>query len=64
MVNYDGVRSDVCSVNQWSYQNAQIVCRELGYPGTMFARQGGYGTGAGGSVVDGYQCKSGIFRRI
>ena len=65
-VAYDDIWSDVCyqyedrSSRHWSFRNTQVVCRELGFPGAMFARQGGYGDGIRERVVYGYQCKEGI----
>ncbi|XP_072047776.1 uncharacterized protein [Amphiura filiformis] len=62
-VRYDDEWSSVCyestdgSSNDWSFANAQVVCRELGFPGTMFARQGGQGQGNLGHSISGYQCR-------
>ena len=62
-VKYDDIWSDVCyeqhGVKPWSFYNAQVVCRELGFPGAMFARRGGHGRGTRESVVYGYNCKDG-----
>ena len=70
-VKYDDVWSYVCYVKpklqdgevsdtrKWSLANAVVVCRELGFPGTMFARQGGQGIGSRQSVVTGYKCRRG-----
>ena len=66
-VKYDDVWSNVCyeksesegDTRKWSFANANVVCRELGFPGTMFARQGGQGNGTRQSVVTGYKCKKG-----
>ena len=64
-VEYDGVRLDVCyehnGARRWSFYNAQVVCRELGFPGALFARRGGQGHGTRESVVYGYECKDGKF---
>ena len=65
-VQYDDTWSNVCydsresETRQWSFYNAQVVCRELGFPGTMIARQGGMGLGSRGSIVDGFKCKEGM----
>ncbi|XP_072047775.1 uncharacterized protein [Amphiura filiformis] len=62
-VRYNDKWSSVCyestdgSSNDWSFANAQVVCRELGFPGTMFARQGGQGQGKLGHSINGYQCR-------
>ena len=64
-VKYDDTWSNVCydsresETRQWSFYNAQVVCRELGFPGTMIARQGGFGSGTKKSIVDGYKCREG-----
>ena len=72
-VKYDDVWSNVCyekpeselqdgqvsDTRKWSFANADVVCRELGFPGTMFARQGGQGIGSRPSKVAGYKCKKG-----
>ena len=63
-VKYDDVWSSVCykkpetywDTRTWIFNNAEVVCRELGFPGTMFARQGGQGIGLRQSVVTGYKC--------
>ena len=64
-VKYDDVPSDVCfeqnGAKPWNFDNAQVVCRELGFPGTMFARKGGQGHGTSERVVYGYECKDGKF---
>ncbi|XP_072047975.1 uncharacterized protein [Amphiura filiformis] len=71
-VRYDDAWSSVCYAHDgstdassngsptptdWSFANAQMVCRELGFPGTMFARQGGYGYGIKDTFINGYNCK-------
>ena len=53
---YDSRESET---RQWSFYNAQVVCRELGFPGTMIARKGGVETGDRESIVDGFKCKEG-----
>ena len=65
-VQYDGMWFDVCfeskksGQRQWRFSNVQVMCRELGFPGAMFARQGGQGTGTHQSIVAGYVCKEGM----
>ena len=65
-VKYDEVWSNVCydskesETRQWNIYNAQVVCRELGFPGTMAARRGGVGKGDRLSAVDGYKCREGL----
>ena len=68
VVRYDDVWSDVCFESkasepmQWSFSNVQVVCRELGFPGAMFARPtDGQDTGLHQSTVSGYVCKDGRF---
>ena len=64
-VKYDERWSNVCydskesETRQWNIYNAQVVCRELGYTGTMFAMRGGVGQGNRMSVLDGYKCREG-----
>ena len=66
VVQYDDTWSDVCFVSkasgtrQWRFSNVQVTCRELGFPGAMFDRQGGQGTGTHQSIVAGYVCKEGM----
>ena len=61
-VRYDDVWSNVCyesnpNDNQhWNYKHADVVCRELSFPGTMFARQGGQGQGTRSSIVFDFKC--------
>ncbi|XP_072047042.1 uncharacterized protein [Amphiura filiformis] len=68
-VRYDNEWTSVCyetsdgSANDWSFANAQVVCRELGFPGTMFARQGGQGQGTREHVINGYQCREDLRER-
>ncbi|XP_072046716.1 lysyl oxidase homolog 2-like [Amphiura filiformis] len=62
-VQYDDMWASVCyqSLKQgsksWTFENAQVVCRELGFPGTMFARQGGLGQGTHEAAMHDYRCK-------
>ena len=64
-VQYDDTWSNVCydsresETRQWSFYNAQVVCRELGFPGTMIARKGGFANATRKSIVDGYKCREG-----
>ena len=64
-VRYDEAWTNVCydskesETRQWNIYNAQVVCRELGFPGTLAARRGGAGRGNRMYVVDGYKCRSG-----
>ena len=51
--------SDESDTRKWSFTNAEVVCSELGFPGTMFAGQGGQGNGTRKSVVSGYKCRKG-----
>ena len=64
-VKYDEVWFNVCyesdelDTSKWSFTNAEVVCNELGFPGTMLAGQGGQGNGTRESVVSGYKCRKG-----
>ena len=67
-VSYDNISSDVCyepntdhGTEQWSFYNTQVVCRELGFPGAMFARRGGYGDGMRKSGISDYRCTDSKF---
>ena len=68
VVRYDDVWSDVCfeskesGLAQRSFSNVQVLCRELGFPGAMFARSNvGQGAGIHQSTVSGYVCKIGMY---
>ena len=70
-VSYDEIWSDVCyepdrgqGVEQWNFHNTQVVCRELGFPGAMFARRGGYGNRARESSISDYRCTDSKFITI
>ena len=54
--------SDEYDTRKWSFTNAQVVCDELGFPGTMLAGQGGQGNGTRQSVVSGYKCREGEYQ--
>ncbi|XP_072047768.1 scavenger receptor cysteine-rich domain-containing protein DMBT1-like [Amphiura filiformis] len=62
-VQYDDMWASVCyesldtASRQWSFDNTQVVCRELGFPGTMLARQGGQGQGTHKATLYDYYCK-------
>ena len=67
-VSYDDIWSDVCyepekdkGIEQWSFYNVQVVCRELGFPGAMFVRRGGYGNGVRESGISDYKCTDSKF---
>ena len=60
-VKYDDTWSGVCferyhrDPKTWDFANAEVVCKELGYPGTLFARRGDRATRE--SWVSGYRCR-------
>ncbi|XP_072047044.1 lysyl oxidase homolog 2-like [Amphiura filiformis] len=61
-VQYDDTWASVCyelhsTSGQWSFDNALVVCRELGFPGTMFAGQGGMGQGNRKASLYDYKCR-------
>ena len=64
-VKYDDTWSSVCyeskegDTRPWSFSNVQVVCRELGFPGAMFARKGGEDTDKQHSKIYGYKCTEG-----
>ncbi|XP_072166776.1 scavenger receptor cysteine-rich domain-containing protein DMBT1-like [Diadema setosum] len=56
-INYDGDWGTVCDDN-WDDDDAQVVCRQLGYP-TNYARAvrgGTYGEGSGFILLDNVRC--------
>ena len=67
-VKYDDTWSGVCyeskerDTRSWSFSNVQVVCRELGFPGAMFARKGGEVTHVQDSKIYGYKCTEGNHR--
>ena len=64
-VKYDDTQYDVCyeskegDTRSWSFSNVQVMCRELGFPGAMFARKGGEEDKARQSKIYGYKCTEG-----
>ena len=64
-VKYDDTWSSVCfeskegDTRSWSFSNAQVTCRELGFPGAMFARRGDKETDMKHSKIYGYKCTEG-----
>ena len=74
-MKYDDMWSNVCYESdtgthgdRWSFANAGVVCKELGFPGTMYARQGGQGNGTRSKIILGYKCRQGnkflVFKNI
>ena len=70
-VKYDDTWSRVCfeskegDTRSWSFANVQVVCKELGFPGAMFARKGGHGGGDNDmqdSMIYGYKCTEGNYK--
>ena len=64
-VKYDDTWSGVCyefkegDTRPWSFSNVQVVCRELGFPGAMFAKKGCEETDKQHSKIYGYKCTEG-----
>ena len=65
-VTYDDVSYDVCHDDGtkmkylWSFHNAQVVCKDLGFPGTMGYWKGGLGGKSSRQMyVDSYKCLQG-----
>ena len=60
-VKYVDTWSGVCyeryasDTSPWSFVNAEVVCKELGYPGALFARRGDRRTRR--SWMTGYKCR-------
>ncbi|XP_072037180.1 uncharacterized protein [Amphiura filiformis] len=40
----------------WSFKEAMVACRQLGYPGTAMKRKGGYGNGNSNNAIDAFEC--------
>ena len=65
-IQYDDLLADVCyeskqsETRDWSFTNVQFVCKELGFPGAMIARRGGYGEGKGQYTIHDFKCYKGI----
>ncbi len=63
----DNIWANVCYYSskkpkrKWNFINAQVVCKELGFPGTMFALQGGQGPGTHRATFYGYTCHAGKY---
>ena len=64
-VKYDDLLADVCyesrqsETRDWSFTNVQVVCKELGFPGAMIARRGGYGEGRRQYTMHDFKCNKG-----
>ena len=64
-VAYDGTWYDVCHNDDkltlvWSFHNAQVVCKDLGFPGTMMQKKGGLEEESSRQTyVDSYKCLKG-----
>ena len=46
----------------WGFHEVEVVCRELGYPGTLMKQRGGYGTAEGRTTVHGFNCLGSEYR--
>ncbi|TRY83194.1 hypothetical protein DNTS_033942 [Danionella cerebrum] len=56
-IYHDGQWGTVCD-DGWDLVEAQVVCRQLGFPGAVSAVQGGrYGEGSGSIWLDDLKCK-------
>ena len=44
----------------WSFPEAMVVCRQLGYPGTALIRKGGYGNTTG-PAISSFSCDGGTY---
>ena len=49
---------DKCENTNWSFSEAMVVCRHLGYPGTAMIRKGEYGN-ATGPTISSLSCDGG-----
>ena len=70
-VRYDDLVADVCYESRqsikaldWSFTNVQVVCKELGFPGAMIARRGGYGIERRQYTMHDFKCNKGKHTNI
>ena len=55
-INYNGVWGTVCD-DEWDLNNAQVVCRQLGFGPAIAVRRGRhYGVGSGPIWLDDVNC--------
>ena len=62
---FDGNWANVCydpkhtGTEIWDFNNVEVLCQELGYPGALMAKQGGFGNGERTYYVKDYNCMGG-----
>ena len=65
-VRYNDLWANVCyktsnkDTYAWNFANAEVACKEKGFPGTMIARQGSQEIGTRTHTIVHYKCKRGI----
>ena len=63
-VRYDDVWANVCYEGEgdkaWGFDNVQVLCRQLGFPGAaMIDTKGSHGNGTRKSIINDYRCRRG-----
>ena len=65
-IKFDDTWANVCydpvittNAVTWKFENAQVLCKSLGYPAALATMQGGFGRGERRAYVRDYNCQGG-----